>query len=180
MIRSKIPGVFIRTSLIVGFPGETEDEFEELLEFVKQTRFERLGAFAYSPEEDTPAHTYPNQILEEVREKRGLAYEIRSTLSLFQDAGAFLVSAGVENGKAYYAMQVIMKELEKIAQRGVKASELKRAKDYYIGNLMMLFESTMENMLWHGEKLMYLKTLPSVGDSRRATACSQRSCRAAL
>jgi ribosomal protein S12 methylthiotransferase len=54
-LRDRIPGVVLRTSLIVGFPGETEDRFEELLDFVEETRFERLGAFTYSPEEETRA-----------------------------------------------------------------------------------------------------------------------------
>ena len=54
--------MIIRTTLIVGFPGETKDEFEELYEFVKQTKFDRLGAFSYSKEEGTPAARLPDQI----------------------------------------------------------------------------------------------------------------------
>ena len=61
-IRNKIPNVTIRTTLIVGFPGETKEEFEELLEFVKKTKFDKLGAFPYSKEEGTPAAKMPNQI----------------------------------------------------------------------------------------------------------------------
>ena len=56
--------------MIVGFPGETEEEFEELLDFVKETRFDRLGAFAYSPEENTPAAAMPEQIDEAVKQER--------------------------------------------------------------------------------------------------------------
>ncbi len=61
-IRNKIPEVTLRTSLIVGFPGETKNEFEELLEFVETTKFDKLGVFQYSKEEGTPAAKLPNQI----------------------------------------------------------------------------------------------------------------------
>ena len=60
----------LRTSLIVGFPGETEDQFRELLDFVEETEFDRLGAFAYSPEEGTPAARMPDQIPEEIKQER--------------------------------------------------------------------------------------------------------------
>ena len=61
-IRKEIPNVILRTSLIVGFPGETENDFEELYDFVKETRFDKLGVFRYSKEENTPASKMPNQI----------------------------------------------------------------------------------------------------------------------
>lgn len=61
-IRNKIPNVILRTSLIVGFPGETKEDFEELNEFVKQTRFDKLGTFMYSKEDGTPAEKLPEQI----------------------------------------------------------------------------------------------------------------------
>lgn len=61
-IREKIPNVTLRTSLIVGFPGETEEDFNELLEFVKDAKFEKLGTFMYSKEEGTPAALLPDQI----------------------------------------------------------------------------------------------------------------------
>ena len=63
-------GLTLRTSIIVGFPGETEDQFRELLDFVEETEFDRLGAFAYSPEEGTPAAKMPGQIPEEVKQER--------------------------------------------------------------------------------------------------------------
>ena len=63
-------GLTLRTTLIVGFPGETESQFRELLDFVEETRFDRLGAFAYSPEEGTPAANMPNQVPEEVKQER--------------------------------------------------------------------------------------------------------------
>ena len=61
-IRKEIPDVTLRTSLIVGFPGETEEDFDELLQFVKQTKFDKLGTFMYSKEDGTPAAKMPNQI----------------------------------------------------------------------------------------------------------------------
>ena len=69
-IREKMPDCTIRTSIIVGFPGETEEQFNDLYEFVKKVRFDRMGAFTYSQEEDTPAATMPDQIDEEVKEDR--------------------------------------------------------------------------------------------------------------
>ncbi len=69
-IRDKIPGVTLRTSLITGFPGESEADFTELCEFVRAVRFDRLGCFAYSEEEGTPAAGFADQIPRQVREDR--------------------------------------------------------------------------------------------------------------
>ena len=66
-LRNRIPDLTLRTSLITGFPTETEEEFAELLEFVKTTRFERLGAFAYSQEENTAAARLAGQIEERIK-----------------------------------------------------------------------------------------------------------------
>ncbi len=70
MLRDKVEGVSIRTTLIVGFPGETDAEFEELKAFVEEMAFDRLGAFAYSQEEDTPAARMPDQVDEGVKQER--------------------------------------------------------------------------------------------------------------
>jgi ribosomal protein S12 methylthiotransferase len=69
-IRKEIPGASIRTSFIVGFPGETDKEFKELLSFVKEMEFERLGVFKYSREEGTPAYDYKDQVSEKEKQKR--------------------------------------------------------------------------------------------------------------
>ncbi len=69
-LRSEIPDICLRTTLIAGFPGETQEDHEELLAFVGRMRFDRLGVFAYSQEEDTPAADMPDQIPEEVKEER--------------------------------------------------------------------------------------------------------------
>ena len=69
-IREKIPGVILRTTLIAGFPGESDEDFESLSDFVEKARFERLGCFAYSQEEDTPAALMEDQIDEDIKEHR--------------------------------------------------------------------------------------------------------------
>ena len=69
-IRRRLPGVTLRTTLITGFPGETEEQFNELADFVKRQRFDRLGCFAYSAEEDTPAASFPDQVAEQVKRDR--------------------------------------------------------------------------------------------------------------
>ena len=87
-IRSKIPGVTLRTSLIVGFPGETEEEFEELKQFIKTAKFDKLGTFMYSKEEGTPAEKLPNQIHgntkksrynQIMKEQKGISEEIQKS-----------------------------------------------------------------------------------------------------
>ena len=70
MIRKKMPDCTIRTSIIVGFPGETDEHFNDLYEFVKKVRFDRMGVFTYSKEEDTPAAEFADQIGEEIKETR--------------------------------------------------------------------------------------------------------------
>ena len=69
-LEREIPDITLRTTLITGFPGETEEQHEELKAFVDEMEFDRLGVFTYSPEEDTPAAEMPDQIPEEVKEDR--------------------------------------------------------------------------------------------------------------
>ena len=66
-LRERIPGITLRSTVIVGFPGETEEDFESLCEFIKEAEFDRLGAFPYSPEEGTPAATFEDQIDEQTK-----------------------------------------------------------------------------------------------------------------
>ena len=82
-LRERIPGVILRTTLIAGFPGETEEEFEELCEFVNEMKFDRLGCFAYSQEEGTPAALLPDQIDEEEKQRR--ADTVTETQMLISD-----------------------------------------------------------------------------------------------
>ena len=69
-LRREVPGIVLRTTAMVGFPGEREEDFEELCEFVKTVKFERFGAFTFSPEEDTEAYSMPEQIEEQVKQDR--------------------------------------------------------------------------------------------------------------
>ncbi|HRZ38288.1 MAG TPA: 30S ribosomal protein S12 methylthiotransferase RimO [Candidatus Paceibacterota bacterium] len=69
-IRARIPGIVLRTTFIVGFPGETDAHFKTLLEFIRTTRFERMGVFAYSPEKGTAAGRMPKQVPEPIRQRR--------------------------------------------------------------------------------------------------------------
>ena len=81
-LRKEIPGVILRTTLIVGFPGETEEQFNELCEFVKDSKFDRLGAFAYSAEDGTPAAKFKDQIDETVKlERKNKIMEIQQSVS---------------------------------------------------------------------------------------------------
>ena len=80
--RSKVPNIILRTSLIVGYPGETEEDFETLKNWVKAMRFERLGCFTYSHEENTHAHQLKDDVPEEVKQQRSNAImEIQSQIS---------------------------------------------------------------------------------------------------
>ncbi len=88
-LRREIPDIALRTTIITGFPGETDKEFEELKEFVKENRFERLGVFTYSQEEDTPAAEMSEQIPEKIKESR------RDSIMELQQQIAFEKSASL-------------------------------------------------------------------------------------
>jgi ribosomal protein S12 methylthiotransferase len=84
-IREKVPGVAIRTTLIAGYPGETEEDFQEMYDFVERMRFDRLGIFTYSHEENTHAYTLEDDVPDEVKRQRadeimelqsGISYEL--------------------------------------------------------------------------------------------------------
>ena len=96
-LRREIPDIALRTTFICGFPGETEEDHEELMEFVDEMEFERLGVFAYSPEENTPAASMPDQIPEEVKEER------RDAILELQQEIAFDKAADMV-GRTLYAM----------------------------------------------------------------------------
>lgn len=94
-MRKKVPGLTLRTTLITGFPGETEENFTELAEFVKETRFDRLGCFAYSQEEDTPAAKLPNQIGKEVKEHRAELI-MEEQMRIMEEMGEDYIGKNVE------------------------------------------------------------------------------------
>jgi predicted Zn-dependent peptidase len=97
-----------------------------------------------------------SRLFQEVREKRGLAYEISTHIKWFQDAGAFTIDAGVDNKRIIQALKVILQELKKIKKFSVNKSEFLRAKEYYTGQLLLALEDTMEHMFWIGESTVSL------------------------
>ena len=108
-IRQRVPGIHLRTTLMVGFPGETDEQFAELLDFVREQRFERLGAFAYSEEEGTYSQLhYADDVSSEVKQQR-----LDRLMALQQR-----ISAEVEAAKVGTTMKVIID---------------RREGDYYIG-----------------------------------------------
>jgi predicted Zn-dependent peptidase len=96
-----------------------------------------------------------SRLFNEIREKRGLAYSIHSSVSTFLDTGSFTVSAGVDPNKASLALQVTLKELKKIAAKGITQDELRRAKDYFLGQLFLMLEDTLDHMVWAGDRFLY-------------------------
>lgn len=109
IIRNRVPGIHIRTTLMVGFPGETEEDFHELLDFVREQRFERMGAFAYSEEEGTySAKNYEDDVPADVKQRR-----LDELMILQQD-----ISAEIEANKVGLTLPVVIDRKEG---------------DYYIG-----------------------------------------------
>ena len=81
-LRQAMPDIAIRTTFIVGFPNETEQEFQELIDFIEEIRFDKLGVFTYSQEEGTPAANMENQIEEDIKQKRkDIAMEVQKAIS---------------------------------------------------------------------------------------------------
>ncbi|MDD5449550.1 MAG: pitrilysin family protein [Candidatus Omnitrophica bacterium] len=95
-----------------------------------------------------------SRLFDEVREKLGLAYEISSSVKHYHDTGALVISAGIDNKKIDKAVKIIVRELKKMKTGDVKKEEFRRAKEFYKGQLSMLFEDTMNHMLWLGEKFI--------------------------
>lgn len=94
-LRKEIPDIALRTTLITGFPGETKQDHEQMMEFVDSMEFDRLGVFTYSPEEGTPAAEMDNQIDEEVKEQwRDEVMELQQEVSL--DKSADMVGKTIE------------------------------------------------------------------------------------
>lgn len=103
IIREKVPGIHLRTTLMVGFPGETEDDFQQLLDFVRWARFERMGAFMYSEEEGTyGANHYSDDVPEDVKQRR-----LDELMAVQQE-----ISAEIEAAKIGSTMKVIIDRKE--------------------------------------------------------------------
>ena len=97
-----------------------------------------------------------SRLFNEVREERGLAYDVGSYVRRYHETGAFMVSAGVDNKKPREAIEVILKELTKLTRELVPADELRRAKDFYLGQFELGLENSMSQMLWVGEDTLTL------------------------
>ncbi|MFA5145465.1 MAG: pitrilysin family protein [Candidatus Omnitrophota bacterium] len=105
-----------------------------------------------------------SRLFEELREKRGMAYEIGTMVKRYQDTGAFIVHAGIDNRKAPEAIKLILKELQKCKYEPVTTDAFKRAKEFYIGQLMLALEDTLDHMLWIGETTAALDKAYSLED----------------
>jgi predicted Zn-dependent peptidase len=95
-----------------------------------------------------------SRLFHEIREKRGLAYHISSHVRYYADGGVVTIEAGVDNKKAVKAIELTLKELEKIRKAPITKKELERAREYYQGHLAFLVEDTADHMLWLGEKIV--------------------------
>ena len=105
-----------------------------------------------------------SRLFNEVREKRGLAYEIGSLVKRYHDTGALIVHAGIDNHKVLEAVSLILEELNSAKEKLVTQDEFKRAKEFYLGQLMLALEDTMEHMLWIGESTAALNKTYSIQD----------------
>jgi predicted Zn-dependent peptidase len=97
-----------------------------------------------------------SRLFNEVREKKGLAYEIGSQVKLLRDSGAFNVHAGIDNRKVTKALGVIVKELERLKEKLVTEDEFRRAREFYTGQLTLALEDALDHMLWIGESTIAL------------------------
>lgn len=105
-----------------------------------------------------------SRLFNEVREEKGLAYEIGTQVKRFQDTGAFVVHAGIDNNKVTQAIPVILKELEKIKAELVNPDEFKRAREFFLGQTELALEDTMDQMLFIGESTTLLDKTYSLKD----------------
>jgi predicted Zn-dependent peptidase len=108
-----------------------------------------------------------SRLFNEVREKRGLAYDIGSFVRKFHETGAFGIEAGVDNKKVKEAVEVIFKELLKVVRGPVTPGEFERAKEFYLGQLDLGLENSMNQMLWVGESLLSLDRVRTQEEVRR-------------
>jgi len=105
-----------------------------------------------------------SRLFNELREKRGLAYEIGTQVKYFQDTGAFVVHAGIDNGKVNDSVKLVLDELAKVKDKLVSNDEFKRAKEFYLGQLALSLEETLDHMMWIGESTSTLDEVYSLKD----------------
>ena len=95
-----------------------------------------------------------SRLFHAVRDELALCYEISSSVRKYEDAGAFVIGAGLDESNLVMALEVILKELKRIREEPVSDEELERAKEFYKGQLLFTMEDTMSHMLWLGEKIV--------------------------
>ena len=110
-MRDKIPGLALRTTFMVGFPGETDEQFENLCSFVKDIKFDKMGCFTFSPEEDTPAFDMDNQIDDEVKNRRqevlmDIQYTITEQSNKGRVGNKYKVIIDSFDGEKYVAVRI--------------------------------------------------------------------------
>jgi len=106
-----------------------------------------------------------SRLFHEVREERGLAYAIGSHIRFYEDDGAFVIDAGIDNRRTVEPVSVILNELSKLKKGPVTRDEWRRAKEYYLGHLAFMMEQTASRMTWLGERIV---TKSDVIDPREA------------
>lgn len=150
--------------------NQRRPKFKILFKETEQTHFS-MGTRAFGrADPDKHALNYLHIILggnmssrlfRELREKRGLVYEIGTQTKKFQDTGAFVVSAGLDNKKILKSIELILKELKRIKVRSVDKNEFDRTKEFYRGQLLLALEDTSDHMLWMGEHMITENKIPT-------------------
>lgn len=144
------------------------EEKEKVKIFVKDTQQTQMALGWYGLKRNHPDRhklallhivlgaNMSSRLFNEIREKRGLAYSIATSIKGFVDTGVFLVQAGVDNEKLDVVLELILREMQKIKTINISESELHRAKEFYIGQLHLGLEDTLEHMFWLGEPYLVL------------------------
>jgi len=148
--------------------AEEKQDSPKLNVFDKDTEQTHLALGFHSLKRDHPARhalgmlniilgaNMSSRLFDELREKRGLCYEIGTQVKRFRDTGAFIVHAGMDNLKVSEALGLILKEFDKIKREPVSHDEFERAKEFYLGQLMLILEDTLDHMLWIGDSTAVL------------------------
>jgi len=155
-------------SLNTFLPVQEKQERPQLKIFAKDTEQTHLALGFHSFKREHPLKhalgllhvilgaNMSSRLFNEIREKRGLAYDIGTQVKRFQDTGAFIVHAGIDNHKVNKTIKLILEELKKIKNKLVSIDEFRRAKEFYSGQLALALEDTLDHMLWIGESTVAL------------------------
>jgi len=144
-----------QTNLVIGFPGLDRTHQDRYVLSVLHVLF---------------GGNMSSRLFNEVREKRGLAYAITSHIKRFKDNGVFFVYAGVDRKNFAEATRIILKETARLKRDGVKAGEVRRAKEFLTAQSVMALDDTMDHMLWMGDALLNTGTVQTKEEVRRRIA----------